>query len=79
MFAEDKIDKLGKVRKKYNIVMTPYDKLKSLENASEHLKVGITFTDLDKIALAESDNSFGKKMMDAKEKLFKQINHKLIN
>lgn len=79
LFAEDKIDKLGKVRKKYNIVMTPYDKLKSLENASEHLKVGITFTDLDKIALAESDNSFGKKMMDAKEKLFKQINHKLIN
>jgi len=43
------------------------------------LKVGITFTDLDKIALAESDNSFGKKMMDAKEELFKQINHKLIN
>jgi transposase InsO family protein len=79
LFAEDKIDKMGKVRKKYNIVLTPYEKLKSLENASEHLKAGITFVDLDKIALTESDNSFGKKMMDAKEKLFKQINHKLIN
>ena len=79
LFAEDKIDKMGKVRKKYNIVMTPYEKLKSLENANEHLKVGITFADLDKIALAESDNSFGKKLMEAKEILFKQINHKLIN
>ena len=79
LFSEDRIDKLGKVRKKYNIVMTPYDKFKSLENANEHLKKGITFESLDKIALAESDNSFGKKMMNAKDKLFKKISHKLTN
>lgn len=79
LFSEDKIDRLGKVRKNYKIVLTPYEKLKSLENATEHLKAGVTFSDLDKIALAESDNSFGKKMMDAKDKLFKKISHKLTN
>lgn len=79
LFSEDRIDKLGKVRKNYKIVLTPYEKFKSLENANEHLKEGITFESLDKIALAESDNSFGKKMMDAKDKLFKKISHKLTN
>lgn len=79
LFSEDKIDKLGKVRKNYKIVLTPYEKLKSLEKANEHLKAGVTFSDLDKIALVESDNSFGKKMLDAKDKLFKKISHKLTN
>jgi hypothetical protein len=74
LFAENKVDRLGKVKKKYNIVMTPYEKLKSLKNAKQYLKDGITFEELDKIAYQESDNSFGKKMMDAKDELFKKIN-----
>jgi len=45
------------------IYATKDEKLKSLENAKEHLKEGVTFESLDKIALAESDNSFGRKMM----------------
>jgi hypothetical protein len=74
LFAEDKIDKLGKVKKKYNIVMTHYEKFKSLENAGRYLKDGLTFEELDKIAYAESDNEFAKKMMTAKDELFKKIN-----
>jgi transposase InsO family protein len=74
LFAEDRIDKLGKVKKKYNIVMTPYEKLKSLHQATQYLRDGLTFEELDKIAYAESDNEFGKKMMDAKDELFKKIN-----
>ncbi len=74
LFSEDVIDRLGKVKKKYNAAMTPYEKLKSLENASQHLRDGITFERLDKIAYAESDNDFGRKMMKAKGKLFKKIN-----
>lgn len=72
-FAEDKIDRLGKIRKKYNIVMTPYERLKSLENPAQYLKNGITFDGLDKLAYAESDNEFGIKMMKAKEELFSKI------
>lgn len=58
--------------------MTPYEKFKSLENSTEHLKKGVTFESLDKIAYEESDNVFGKKMMDAKDKLFKKIGGNLI-
>jgi transposase InsO family protein len=77
LFPTEEINKLGKIKKKYIITMPPYEKLKSLENASQHLRDGITFTDLDKIAYAESDNDFGRKMMTAKEKLFKKIRNNL--
>jgi hypothetical protein len=72
-FAKEQVDALGKIRKKYNIVMTPYEKLKSLEKAVDYLKDGVTFENLNKLAYEESDNSFGKKMMTAKEELFKKI------
>jgi hypothetical protein len=77
LFAKDKIDSKGKIRKKYEIVMTPYEKFKSLEAARQYLKVGISFESLDKIAYAESDNDFGKKMMDDKDELFKKIKQNL--
>jgi len=77
-FATDQIDKRGKIKKKYELVATPYEKLKSLKNANQHLKKGITFEELDKIAYAESDNDFGKKMMEAKKKLFEKISKNLI-
>lgn len=79
LFAEERIDAKGKIRKKYNITLTPYEKFKSLDQASQYLKAGITFEDLDKIAYAESDNDFGKKMMQAKDELFKKINRGLTN
>ncbi len=79
LFARDVVDARGKIKKKYDIVMTPYEKLKSLDTASQHLRDNITFESLDKIAYAESDNEFGKKMMDAKSELFKKINGNLTN
>lgn len=79
LFARDEISKLGKIKKKYDVVMTPYEKLKSLDQASQHLRDGITFESLDKLAYVESDNEFGKKMMDAKSRLFKKINGNLTN
>lgn len=78
LFAEEKTDGLGKIRKKYRVTMTPYEKFKSLENSAGYLKDGITFKDLDKIAYQESDNDFGKKMMRAKDELFKKIYKNLI-
>lgn len=38
LFARDEISKLGKIKKKYDVVMTPYEKLKSLDQASQHLR-----------------------------------------
>ena len=76
-FAEDSIDSKGKIRKKYNSVVTPYEKLKSLENAKECLREGFIFEELDKIAYEESDNDFGEKMKKAKEELFNKIRNNL--
>lgn len=72
-FAEDIIDSKGKIRKKYNEWMTPYEKLKSLPNAEQYLKPGISFDELDKIAYAESDNEFAEIMAKEKRKLFRLI------
>lgn len=79
LFPTEEVNSLGKIKKKYVQTMPPYEKLKSLENPSQHLRDGITFASLDKIAYAESDNEFGKKLMDAKNELFKKINGNLTN
>lgn len=72
-FAENKIDKRGKVRKKYNQWMTPYEKFKSLKNPEQYLKSNFSFKEMDKLAYAESDNDFAVKMKKAKQKIFKKI------
>lgn len=69
-FAENKIDGRGKVFKKYNQWITPYERLKSLENAKQYLKKELAFEILDKMAYAKSDNEFAKEMMEARKILF---------
>lgn len=73
LFAENQIDKRGKIRKKYTHCMTPYEKFKSLKSAKEYLRKSFSFDELDKIAYAESDNQSAQKMMQAKDELFKKI------
>lgn len=51
----------------------PYEKLKSLPNATQYLKPGITFQMLDKIAYRQSDNEAAEKMQNAKDILFQKI------
>ena len=72
-FATVTVDKKGKRSKKYPTYYTPYERLKSLENAAQYLKEGVTFGDLDKIAMAQSDNEAARGMQLAKEKLFKKV------
>jgi len=49
LFPQTIIDKKGKEKKKspYELMDTPYEKLKSLENAENHLKPSITFEMMD--------------------------------
>ena len=69
------IDDKGKERKKYHYdkMMTPYEKLKSLDNAKDFLKESLSFEQLDKEAYKISDNKAADKMNLAKKQLFKQI------
>lgn len=72
-FATTIIDKKGKQKKIYNNYYTPYERFKSLPNAKQYLKPGITFEKLDKIAYEMSDNDFAEEMQKSKEHLFKNF------
>ena len=75
-FPTEQVDKRGRVRKyyQYRDMMTPYDKLKSLPDAEQYLKPGITFQELDAIAYAISDNEAARRLNQARNELFQTIN-----
>jgi transposase InsO family protein len=68
-------EKTGKQRKKYSYddVMTPYEKLKSLPNAEQYLRPGISFAKLDILAKKETDLESARKAKQAREKLFRMF------
>jgi len=75
-FPREVIDDKGRRRKhyRYEDMMTPYDKLKSLPNAEQYLRPGITFEQLDAIAYAMSDNEAARRLNQARDELFRSIN-----
>jgi transposase InsO family protein len=75
LFAETITDAKGRQRKRYpyKLMMTPYEKLKSLHEAEQFLKPGITLAQLDTRARALSDNEAAKRLNDARAILFKTI------
>jgi hypothetical protein len=54
-------------------MMTPYDKLKSLPDAKDYLKPGVSFEILYKLAHEISDNQAADQLQKARHKLFKTI------
>ena len=75
LFAETITDAKGRQRKRYpyKLMMTPYEKLKSLHLAEQFLKPGMTFQQLDAQAKAMSDNDTAQRLNDARAMLFKII------
>ena len=53
--------------------MTPYDKLKSLDNAEQYLRKDVTFEQLDDIANAMTDNEAAQLLQTERQKLFRTI------
>jgi len=74
-FPETIVDKKGKEKKIYpqKNRMTPYEKLKSLPNAKNYLKDGVTFEILDKLSMEMSDNEAAELLQNKRRKLFKTI------
>jgi len=74
-FPETRTDAKGKQRKiyRYENIMTPYDKLKSLPGAKDYLKPGLSFETLDQIAYQSSDNQAADQLQKARQILFKTI------
>lgn len=79
-FPEIFTDAKGKQRKRYRYerMMTPYDKLKSLPNAEQFLKPGLSFQSLDDIAYAISDNEAALRLQQARHQLFESIDERLL-
>ena len=75
LFAETITDAKGRQRKRYpyKLMMTPYEKLKSLPLAEQYLKTGITFQKLDVQAETISDNEAARCLNEARVILFKTI------
>ena len=74
-FATIETDDKGKRIRKYKPCdyQTPYEKLKSLPNAQEYLKSGVTFASLDMIAYSQSSIEFTRGLRKAKQELFEKI------
>lgn len=67
--------KKGKFKKTYPYknYMTPYEKLKSLPNARQYLKVGVTFTELNKVEMKHTDNEMAEMVQSELSKLHEKI------
>ena len=67
-FPTEAIDAKGRLRKRYPYatMTTPYEKLKSLPEATQYLKPGVTFEDLDAIAYAISDHEAARRLNEAR-------------
>lgn len=72
-FATDKVDARGKIVKKYDRYMTPFERLKLIKNVEQYLKPGVTIQSLEETAHKESDNSCAEKLQIAKRKLLEII------
>lgn len=72
-------DKKGKERKRYRYedMMTPYEKFRSLSKPGQYLKKGITLKQLDAFAREMNDNDAAEQLNSAKNQLFKQLHERL--
>jgi transposase InsO family protein len=70
-FATVKSDGKGRAKKVYDCYATPWERFKSLPKAKRFLKRGVSLAMLDRIARADSDTEFARKMQKAKQELFR--------
>jgi len=72
-FATSVIDRKGKEVKRYDIYLTPCEKLLSLDDPSQYLKEGMMVARLNEIAMEKSDNEYAAFMQKEKSKLFQSF------
>ena len=73
-FATVTVDPRGKRQRRYPVAdyQTPYEKLKSLPEATRYLKPGLSWARLDPIAGQRSDTEWARRMQAAKARLLRQ-------
>ena len=78
LFPEAVTDAKGKTRKRYplRLLMTPFEKLKSLPEASSFLKPNVTLQALEQAAKRLSDNEAAERLNQARKRLFLSIQNR---
>lgn len=81
LFAEEITDKKGKIRKRYpqRLVMTPFEKLATLDQVQQHLRPGFTLETLRRQAASISDNDAAAGLNEARSQLFLSIHKRSRN
>ncbi len=72
-FATETVDKKGKIKKKYETYLTPFEKFRTLEKPEQFLKKGVMLEDLEKIARSHSDTEYANLMQQKKVQLFRSF------
>ena len=70
-FATKTVDKKGKIKKKYETYLTPFEKFNTLEKPEQFLKKEVLLEQLEKIARSHSDTEYAKLMKQKKAQLFR--------
>lgn len=75
-FPSEVTDPKGRITKRYRYddMMTPYERLRSLPDAASHLRPGVTFEELDACAYSISDNEAAQRVNDVRKEMFHAIN-----
>ena len=72
-FATETVDEKGKITKKYEDYLTPFEKLRSLSKPEQFLKNGVTMESLKEVEQQQSDVEYAKLMQDKKIVLFRSF------
>lgn len=75
LFATDYVNEKGKIKKKYEMCMTPIQKFLSIEDCEQYLKDGVTIDDILKQQKMFTHLESAKRMKEAKQKLFANFKH----
>jgi transposase InsO family protein len=81
LFAEEITDKKGKIRKRYpqRLVMTPFEKLATLQQVQQFLRSGVTLETLRRQAASMSDNAAAARLNQARTQLLLSIHKRSRN
>lgn len=81
LFAEEITDQKGKIRKRYpqRLVMTPFEKLATLDDVEQFLRRGVTLESLHRQATRISDNDAAARLNEARTQLFAAIHKRSKN
>jgi len=69
------VDEKGKIRKKHDIYLTPFEKFQSLSNPKQLLKKGAAMDHLREVERQHSNTECAKLMQEKKMTLFRSSPH----